>query len=69
MAYYHSTSLSTTSIVLVSDVLYKARYEKQATLVELCYAQGHPAKAYEINQKEKVTEYRLRLLTFRDDLE
>jgi hypothetical protein len=29
----HSTSLSTTSIILVSDVLYKAGYEEQATLV------------------------------------
>lgn len=32
----HYTSLSTTSIVLVSDMLYKAGYEEQATLVELC---------------------------------
>lgn len=30
--------------VLVSDVLYNAGYEEQATLVELCYVQGHPAK-------------------------
>jgi hypothetical protein len=29
----HSTSLSTTPIVLVSDVLYKVGYEEQATLV------------------------------------
>ena len=29
----HSTSLSTTPIVLVSDMLYKTRYEEQAMFV------------------------------------
>jgi len=53
----HSTSLSTTSIVLVSDVLYKAGYEEREV------------KLMKETKKRKSRNTSLRLLTFRDDLE